>query len=402
VAILAVGTLIVLAGLELLFVFYYRIADGNWRSPARKIEAEINKAQDPRDPRIKYLGPGCSWSDMFRSHPFLGYVKHPAPPCADRGVNNRGFRGPDYPLEKQPGTFTLMVTGGSVAEEQMGFDPGITELEKDLNAHYSVDGITHFKVLVGAMAAWRQPEQFIVFSLYNQLIDGVLTIDGYNEHFIFLPPIGSQLETPPDPFRFRSIDDVVDVKKASYATLDGALFRWQIESPILAHSRLLYFVVSHLRARFRSLAVQAADRPNGSVRMWGLPSAPPWSEEKRFGYNLDRYRRYIEMMNFIARGYHIRTLHLIQPVPAIDKQLTPEELEVVGNLGYRDLYQRMVDRLLDLRKQGIPIYSVLDLFKTEKRTVYIDPVHYNGDGRGLMETRILHELEEHWGFKRVR
>jgi len=71
----------------------------------------------------------------------------------------------------------------------------------------------------------------------------------------------------------------------------------------------------------------------------------------------------------------VQTAFFVQPVPAIGKALTDEERRVAGNLDYGPLYLRMTEGLLELSKEGIPIFSLLDVFADQHRTLYSDAFH---------------------------
>jgi hypothetical protein len=81
---------------------------------------------------------------------------------------------------------------------------------------------------------------------------------------------------------------------------------------------------------------------------------------------------------------------------------------VVGNLDYEPLYRRMVDTLLGLRSEGIPIESLLDVFKDVEGSLYADPIHLGHDQRGesagyrLMAKEVAHRLGEAWGLRARR
>jgi hypothetical protein len=112
-------------------------------------------------------------------------------------------------------------------------------------------------------------------------------------------------------------------------------------------------------------------------------------------------------MDVTAQRLGVKRAFFIQPVPAIQKTLTLEERRVVGDLGYRDGYEKMVSALLNLRQEGIPVTGLLNLFADLKESVYRDEVHclydpMTGDNAGyrLMATRMADELGATWGLRR--
>src|SRR6185295_11471546 len=80
---------------------------------------------------------------------------------------------------------------------------------------------------------------------------------------------------------------------------------------------------------------------------------------------------------------------------------------VVGDLGYKERYARMVEELLRVRRIGIPVVSLTDLFASCPETVYSDWSHLaredvTGESLGyrMMATRMATELATAWGLRR--
>ena len=97
----------------------------------------------------------------------------------------------------------------------------------------------------------------------------------------------------------------------------------------------------------------------------------------------------------------------MQPVPAYGKELTEEEKKDAGDLGYRDIYRRIVEGMLTLRSRGMQVFDLGDIYKDEKVRIYADHVHCyrdpnpRADSRGysIMAQRIAADLAQAWGLK---
>jgi hypothetical protein len=100
--------------LEVGMAGYYLLANRGYVSVATLLAREQNAFIR----EVKGNRP-CSYLDTLFPHPYLGHVHHANEPC---GVlaNNVGLFGPDYPAERDPGKFTILLTGGSVAAEMEG------------------------------------------------------------------------------------------------------------------------------------------------------------------------------------------------------------------------------------------------------------------------------------------
>ena len=96
----------------------------------------------------------------------------------------------------------------------------------------------------------------------------------------------------------------------------------------------------------------------------------------------------------------------LQPVPAIDKELTEEEKRVVGPMAYRDLYKRITAGMMTLRDRGLAVYNLADVFADQKGTIYADDIHVvralDGEslGNNILAARIAELLAETWGLQK--
>src|SRR4029453_5523906 len=85
----------------------------------------------------------------------------------------------------RPRTGIILVTGGSVAAQFVGYDRKIeSPLERILNAEFTGDRFDRFIVLNGGRGAWKKPNQTIFFVLYAGILPGVITPHGFNEHYM--------------------------------------------------------------------------------------------------------------------------------------------------------------------------------------------------------------------------
>ena len=110
-------------------------------------------------------------------------------------VNNIGLFGPDYPVLKNPDRYTVMLIGGSVASQlaQNQAPPAPRYLEEELNRKYVSPNGKPWQVLYGGDGAWKEPQPFILFSLYAGSVDAMVSLGGFNEHYDFRPNSGGRL-----------------------------------------------------------------------------------------------------------------------------------------------------------------------------------------------------------------
>lgn len=386
---------------EAFFVAYYIVRDGGYVSVRDKLDGEKNTHIQ------ELIQDGGTYASRLFPHPYLGWVYRDNSPSQTRCINNVGMYGTDYPFERDPRKFVILLTGGSVVDQlARGCHPNINYLEHVLNAYYQM-GEREFKVLNGGMGAWKQPQQLILFSLFADVVDAVVTLDGFNEHYM----VGHiwRLEHPAN--NFLDINPFLDsgYGKLIGVWLNGRIYQYTRSSRICRHSKLCYFASRTLRDAIRVSCEDQTGKANPQeLTLSGMYSLPQdWSIEKRIVYDLYQYRKYVRMTDAIAKKMEVKAAHFVQPCPAIGKKLTDAEKRVVGDLSYADIYARMTRSLLDLKGEGIPVYSILNIFQEFEGTIYADHVHCFRDkktgespGYRIMAERMAEILAKQWGLKR--
>lgn len=290
----------------------------------------------------------CSYGDSILVHPYLAHVQTARGPCGAKYANSKSLIGKEYPDRTPAGTGVILVTGGSVAA-QFTWDnrEKPSPLEEILEEQFAGGAYEHFVVLNGGHGAWKQPQQYVLFGLYADVLAGVITLDGFNEHYM----IGGhgRFELPSNNFldvvgRFDSRSR--SARRAELALeLEAGLYRRASSSPFFRTSSLGFVVLDRLRHGLRKYASRTgrAGRPDED---WVRSS-------------------YQDMF----------AMH------------TPMERE----------------RMLALRQeQGIPVYSLQDAFQGIDETVYTDHIHVNERGNRRMAEAVADLIEREWGWSRHR
>jgi hypothetical protein len=318
--------------------------------------------------------------------------------------------GSDYPSEKLPDRFVILVTGGSVAAQFGQLHPdGPKYLEQILNASYVSPSGKPFLVLNGGDGAWKQPQQAILFLLYSDVVDAVVTLDGYNERNFAGGASTFRFEYPANSFAIVNplADNRYDVVASRW--LLGRLVGYTSRNRMWSRSHGAVMIVRVLRAALQRLSASPGDRKTTLQSIFAVP--PGWDQAKREEWGMGQYKKYIRAMDALAADRKVLVAHFIQPVPAIGKRLTPEERAVAGDLTYAPTYARMAEGLLSLRHDGVKIFSLLHMFQNVDETLYADHAHMkqdpsaNGESRGyrLMGYEIARILAAEWALKpRVR
>lgn len=398
-AALFVGLAVAFIGLELLSTAWLTIRDGRY-TPARELFANTRNSyiQDLT------IGGNCRYVDTMYPHPYLAFVHHHDDPCGVPGANNIGLLGDNYPVARNPDRYVILVSGGSVASQlSQIYDPARRSfLEEELNRHYVSPTGKPFQVLNGALGAWKQPQQMIVFSIYGDFIDAVVTLDGYNEQYLMTPGLGVRFEMPAA--NYLGVNPII--AKDGFGNLAISWFMGRIagwlSQGITAHSHAAYLLAV-------ALAGKPPDDNSGFgaktyATMMGLPKEIASSPSTYMDWQITQYAKYIRMMDISAREFGIKSMFFLQPVPAVDKPLTEEESRNTPDKSYGARYVEIVRRLLALKERNIEIRSMLDVFKDERGTIYVDDIHprrENMDSRGysLIAARMAQEMAANWGWQ---
>jgi len=242
----------------------------------------------------------------------------------------------------------------------------------------------------------------IVFSIYGDFIDAVVTLDGYNEQYLMTPGLGVRFEMPAA--NYLGVNPII--AKDGFGNLAISWFMGRIagwlSQGVTAHSHAAYLLAV-------ALAGKPPDDNSGFgaktyATMMGLPKEIASSPSAYMDWQIAQYAKYIRMMDLSAREFGIKSMFFLQPVPAVDKPLTAEESRNTPDKSYGARYVEIVRRLLALKERNIEIRSILDVFKDERGTIYIDDIHpkrENMDSRGysLIAARMAQEMAANWGWQ---
>jgi hypothetical protein len=164
-------------------------------------------------------------------------------------------------------------------------------------------------------------------------------------------------------------------------------------------------VIRGIEAVAKSKDVFKSSKKTTLASLFAMPEAIVKDHDGEFAVQLGLYQKYTRGIEAIAKDNGVKSAYFLQPVPPYGKTLTEEEKKNAGDLGYRDMYRKIVDGMMTLRDRGLAIYDLGDLLKDEKATIYADDIHFirdkNGDSPGyrLMAARMGQLLAETWGLK---
>ena len=240
---LFIGLAVALIGLEVLSTAWLTIRDGQYVSASKRFDGFRNSyIQDIT------RGGNCRYVDTMFPHPYLAFVHHHDNPCGVPDANNIGLLGDNFPVARNNDRYVVLVTGGSVASQiAQPFDPSKRGfLERELNRHYVSPTGKPFQVLNGALGAWKQPQQMILFAIYGEFVDVVVTLDGYNEQYLTQPGMLSRFELPAA--NYLNVNPIIakdGFGGLAASWLMGRVAGW-LSDGITAHSQAAYLIATAL------------------------------------------------------------------------------------------------------------------------------------------------------------
>ena len=395
-----IGILFACALLEAGAILWLYIDEGRYTPAVQLFERTHNTYV-----RDMTRGTSCRYVDALYPHPYVAFVHHANPPCGPAHVNNVGLFGEDFPTVKRTDRYVILLVGGSVASQlaQNQPPPAPRFLELELNARFTSPNGKPFLVLNGGDGAWKQPQQFILFSMYATSIDAVVSLDGFNEHYFFTPWMDERLERPLS--NFIEVNPFVADENFGDAAIGWVMGRVAgslAQNPVLGRSHAAYLVIRGIEAAAKGRDALPSAKRTTLNSIFALPKEIRADREKAFAVQLELYQKYVRATEAVAHEFQLKTAYFIQPVPTIGKILTDEEKRAIGDSNYTEVYRRLVAGMMKLRDRGLPMFDLTDLLVDEKGTFYEDGIHFRhtagGDSPGyrLMAARMARDLGELW------
>lgn len=385
--------LIVVSSVELFSFAYLGFSTGQWATANFFFRHHFAQQQKK----------GCWWADSITPHPYLSYAYHRGEPCSQKTINNNGLKGLEIPPANDPEYYDILLLGGSVAElfsAHWGESPNLLEVR--LNKSYVSPNGKPFRLLNGALAAGKEPMQLVSLILFGDRVDAVMSLEGYNELAAYLTerPLTEPTHEWTALMASRSRLDLLHHK---------SFFLVRIAADIAADN--FFLSRSYTAFLFTRLAYAIVERDLKNQRSAAsvespVPDFPPtWNSMRRRQEVLSQYKRMLRLQRAMAREGNLPYFAFIQPAPALYKTLTSQERAVVGDISYGAAYQEFTREILSLRKEGFPIASLLKILLPVEKSIYVDNIHFEGDGNNglgneLMAEAVADILATEWRLER--
>ncbi len=334
----------------------------------------------------------CSWPQTIKAHPQLGFIQKSKNELSEdcrssTNVNNVGIQSDrDFPNSKKSDEYSLLVVGGSVAQQFSEYRRNGEEryFEKMLNQSLIPPKGKKFVVYTGAMGAWGQPQQGKIVELFGKKFDAVISLEGHNEAF------GLQTHLP-----FAGIEE--NLKKFSLQSSQSLMnqsltFIIQLQRMLSdSHLKKSYFLVTNI------LAFQ---------KMYHLffltKSSPP--QHSRFEISKDKKNdllNSIKNFHLMAQKLEIKSMTFLHPTRFMGKALTLNEKNYLDNVSAHS-YLEAYRIYLQLKKEGWAIGDLTNVFQSHTEDLFGDHIHLKIDEEGhskgneLVTEAIIKELHMAW------
>lgn len=348
----------------------------------------------------------CSYAETLGPHPYLGYSVYSKAKeeCNVEGlyINNRGMSGPDYPEEKDSSSFTVLLTGGSVADilGSRLTQKGTHFLTDYFNEKFVAPNGRKFRFIVSALGDYRFPQNVISVLINNDLIDGVIDLSGFNESYQH--QWNNRFENPSEnywaQFELETNYLINQTRNKAFH-----LANWMSTSLCRFSYSCIFVVEKRIGLLISQKKVSGRHTPQKQYDEY-LNGLPKDLEKSRF----NKHRNYYRMLNAVCHEMDYKCAFFLQPVPQLFKKLSADEKIIVANTDphFGKLYQKIIDELLVLQKENVPIHSLAKVFSDESQTIYKDHIHYahkQGEyiepGYTLLLKELTRSLVKDWKLK---
>ena len=330
----------------------------------------------------------CPFEEEITLDPDFAYVWNKSSTClSQRRINRLGLEGDEFPDLKKEDEINVLLLGGSVAH-QLG---GYPFLKNEIQKKYPNKKV---KLLLGAHGSWRLHQNVTLLSRYIRQVDIIIMLNGFNEMV--------KLMNPDYRFELPTIEySTVLNKKSSLSLYLTAMLYKGLDGVERNHFMHFWSSGAFLIKRIRLKLIDKLQNTDGKTQLEARYLLDEKLERsQKFNLNLEQMKHYYRLSHLIAKNFKVPLYIFIQPVPALDKELDPVEKSIVNAVKYlsvdeyKTIYHGLNQTLLDMRKEHLPIYSLVNLFSKVKGQRYADHVHLNEKGYEEMSLAITSQIQK--------
>lgn len=400
----SVLTVLVVVAIELLAFLTYRVAMGEWFSPAR-----VRAARQVVLATESIAGTGGAPSPRFEAeaiHPYVGYTLDASDPRFSAIIGAHGFR-VDPLVPRRPGELRVALFGGSVAWYTS------EAIEEALTPLVTVPPFDwhEVRVLNLALGGVKQPQQLMALAFFLSLgadFDVVVNLDGFNEIVL---PVAENLAEGVSPIYPRGwnarVGELADPRSLAAAGRVVAFRenrqRWArlVDRSHLGLSALAGTVWATVDRMLGSRAADAETELRSTLRGHvsyarnGPPPPATVPEVRR--QTTDVWFRSSVQMHALAQGAGALYLHFLQPNQYVSgsKVLTADEIrsaykpESPYGSNAVEGYPMLISAGARFAEVGVSYEDLTPIFVGDARTLYVDDCcHLGPEGTDVLASHI--------------
>jgi hypothetical protein len=318
-------------------------------------------------------------------------------------IDGRGFRNGALPAMKPRDEYWVGLFGSSVAFGVPATDNEATiaaALERELSRRRP--DRKRVRVVNFSIPAGQQPQQFLVFTMYRHLVDGIVTFDGHSE--VIVPACYNHGHQPFFFPYFPYYQQLYGGGQHDAQMFEALMMRHDVE---VFHRRPKW----QQRLLGRRHARQLADRRARleAVETDGFRSMfhDEWSLDANRAVELGvaNWSAYTALMHDLCCSQHIDALFVIHPAPERGKPLCQTEriyLEQQPEMVAlrTEGYERVRASAMSLGKDGRPVVDFADVFAECGQPIYTDATHFEDRGATIVAAQLAGHICERWpGFR---
>ncbi len=338
----------------------------------------------------------CTYFNTLFPHPYLGWIQWNNPKCSSlKDVNSDGFLGSEFPIFNDEKYYDILITGGSVAS-QFSIGGNCNDKNNNFCRDYLGEALKNYRsengnlirVFNGAHGAYKHPHQSIVSILFGKNFDLIISIEGFNEHYMLRDKIPKKFSFPASNFDIATNSFFIE-NSINKILVDITLFYKNLGEKFYLLENSHFHALSYriLKKITMSFATNNQRKENFN-NLWNYNKKDLEKLDlENFQYeNLkSMWRSFINASN--ANGAD--AIVVIHPVPQLYKNLSEVEKDIVKHDNYKEVYLNMAKEAKNLRnKEGLKIYDLLKIFENESDIIYTDHSHMNAKGNTIMGENI--------------
>jgi lysophospholipase L1-like esterase len=317
--------------------------------------------------------------DKYLDHPYLTTAMQPnhrevIPDYPTGGelvfeTNSRGFRGPEFDVEKAPGVYRIVVVGGSAVISGRTNDDLFTVMLENLLADEFAD--VAFEVINAGVPGYTSTQE--LFLVETQILDWnpdlVLIYDGRNDMFE---------ASMPDylPYWNQRNEEVMSFLSGNEDVLRAHLFSWDLLS------RRVFQIEQHPERDYNT--------PRGERHAYTMHQEA-----------LEVYASNLETVTIVLQGYGVQPAMAFQPIlTTTHKPLSETEQAILDSLdgqflaAQRELVPGAIARMGEVAERyDVPWIDLSDVYDESSETMFLDDVHQNDAGNTLIAQALFEMLE---------